>query len=176
MKSDRDLSEHSVDRLIRELVRTRRAASYSEIGLVLDRIGPASFDTRLARIPVRERGLIYDDRVVRDRDDQLFVHLVRRVLIDRQWALGTTMNQYLDDLHRAPHSIDATLSVYSRRGGHLATVLTRTNQVLAAPELGPLWLPELVVVYSADQGIIASGYQASSRDAVGIPKDAQWLL
>ncbi len=36
-------------------------------------------------------------------------------------------------------------------------------------------LPEILVVYSADRGMIITGYQVSSSSQTGIPAEARWL-
>ncbi len=38
-----------------------------------------------------------------------------------------------------------------------------------------LSLPEILVVYSADRGMIITGYQLSSLSQTGIPAEARWL-
>ncbi len=37
------------------------------------------------------------------------------------------------------------------------------------------FLPELLVIYSADRGILVTGYQCSSLATAAIPKEALWL-
>ena len=167
--------EPSIAQLIRMLVQTRRDPKPDVSERIINEIATAPFDPRMARIPIRERGLTYQNRTLLDHDDSLFVHLVRRVLIDGQWALGTSAGQYLDDLHRAASAPEARLAIYFRRGGYLATTLTSTNRALPESRRGPRSLPELLVVYSADRGIIVTGYQVSSVVIAGIPEDARWL-
>ena len=84
------LSDHPADRLIRELIQTRRDGEANEIERILDRIATAEFDSRIVRVPVAERGVSYGNRRLLARDDSLFVHLVRRVVINQEWAMGTT--------------------------------------------------------------------------------------
>jgi hypothetical protein len=36
-------------------------------------------------------------------------------------------------------------------------------------------LPLLLVVYSADESVIVTGYQFSNWEAVNLPEDALWL-
>jgi hypothetical protein len=47
-------------------------------------------------------------------------HLAKRVVLDHQWAFGTTAAQYLADLTAAVRDPRAQLAVYQRRGGHIA--------------------------------------------------------
>jgi hypothetical protein len=169
------LSSDPTDRLIRELIATRRAAAPEEITRILDRIASAAFDPRAVNIPADHRGIVYGDRRLQPRDDSLFAHLVRWVVLDRQWMSGTTAEQFLRDLHRTARVEHAGLVVYSRRGGSIAGVLASTALVVPPSRLGPDSLPWLFVVYAADRGIIVSGYQVVSRNRLVIPEDAQWL-
>jgi hypothetical protein len=172
---DRDLSGHPVDRLIHELVQTRRNVAPDEIQRILDRIATAEFDTRLIQVESFEQGLVYERRRLMPRDESLFVHLVRRAVIDKQWSLGTTAEQYVKDLRRVATVGGVRLAVYQRRGGSIAALLALTHLVIPAEQRGPRWLPELFVVYSADRGIIVSGYQVEGLATISIPEDARWL-
>ena len=169
-------SDHPVDRLIRGRIQTRRNVEQHDIERILDRIATAPFDPRVVRVPTEERGLTYGFRRLLPWDDSLFAHLVRRVVLDQAWAIGTTADEYLRDLHHAARLSSIGLVIYSRRGGSIAGILAPTRFALRAARLGPGSLPELFVVYSADRGAIVSGYQVSSRDELAIPGDAQWLL
>jgi hypothetical protein len=115
------------------------------------------------------------ERAEHARDESLFVHLVRRVLIDAQWAAGTTADRYLSDLRRGVRAGDAKPAGYARRGGFLAATLTPTDQAVPAPRRGPRSVPEPLVAYSADRGMVVTGYQVSGRHVAGIPEDARWL-
>ena len=173
---DRDLSGHPVDRLIHELIQSRRHADPEEIARILDRIATARFDPRLVRVPVEERGIAYGSRQLLPWDHSLFVHLVRRVVLDQQWTMGTTAEEYVQDLHRAARVGGVRLVVYTRRGGAIAGILAPTTSAVPAVRLGSGTSQLLFVVYSADRGFIISGYHVPSRDALAIPEDAQWLL
>lgn len=169
-------SSHPVDLLIREFIETRRSAGPEEIARILERIATAEFDTRLVRTRTRERGVSYENRQLMRWDDALFVHLVRRVVGDAQWAAGTTAEEYLTDLRRTIRAGPVGLALYFRRGGSLAAVLAPTDLAVPAERRGARSHPELAVIYSADRGIILTGYQVPSRDELAIPEDAQWLL
>jgi hypothetical protein len=161
--------------LIRELIETRRGAEPVEIERILDRIATAQFDARAVRVPIEERGLAYGSRRLLPQDDTLFVHLVRRVVLDQEWATGTTANEYVQDLQQAARSRSVRLVIYTRRGGSIAGILAPTTFAVPAARLGPGSSPELYVVYSPDRGVIVSGYQVPSRNELAIPEDAQWL-
>jgi hypothetical protein len=168
-------SQHPVDQLIGALVQPGRVVEPTEIDRIIDRMATAPFDPRLAPVPLAERGLDYQGRVLLARDESLFMHLVRRVLIDGQWAEGTTTEQYLADLRRGVRATSARLAVYARRGGRLATALTATAGSVPVERRGPAALPLLLVVYSADRSMIVTGYQVSSLQVAGISEDARWL-
>ena len=61
------------------------------------------------------------------------------------------------------------------RGGPIATTMTPTTQVIPTRRRGARSLPILLVIYSADRGMIISGYQVSAVGLVRIPAEARWL-
>lgn len=121
------------------------------------------------------RGRQYGGRTIQAKEPSLFRHLVKRVLGENQWPLGTSVGRYLEDLHRAVRAPSARLVLYEARGGHIAATLTPARDVLSPGELGIDALPLLLVVYSADRGTIINGYQASDLTLVRIPGDGRWL-
>lgn len=175
MSLNEGLSQHPVDRLIRELIRTERPATQDEIEQIVVRVSSAPFEPRLAHVPLKERDIAYQGYRLEARTPSLIYHLVKRVVLERQWAYGTTANQYLEDLRRAARARVARLAVYERRGGHLAITVIRTEIALPRLRRTRESLPELLVIYSADRGIIVSGYQVSSLDQTGVPRDVLWL-
>ncbi len=168
-------SRHPTDRLIRELIRARRAAIVAEVALIIDRMATAPFDPRLRKVRVKERGIPYRGRRVAAHEDSLFHHLVKRVLIEQQWADGTTEDQYLVDLRRAVRSAVARLVVYNDRDGPLAATISPTAAVVPTERQGVNPLPNLLVVYSADRGVLITGYQFSSLAHVRLPEEVVWL-
>jgi hypothetical protein len=171
---DDGLSPHPVDTLIRELLATGRAADPVEIDLIIARIAGAPFDPRLdAMIPTKDRGLSYRGTTLGARDSALTYHLIKRVVGDRQWADGTTADQYVDDLHQAVRAADARLVLYRRRGGRIAAVLSRNRIDPVRRGLdSSAWI---LIVFSADRGTIITGYQLSTPAPLNIPEDARWL-
>jgi hypothetical protein len=168
-------SQHPTDLLIRELIASGRAATEAEIAAIVDRTARAPFDPRVVPVAAELRGLTYLGQALGPRDSALNTHLVKRVVAEVQWAYGTTAAQYLADIRRAVRSSGIRLALYERRGGPIAAVLTPTELVLSPAERGPSALPLFLVVYSADRGIIVSGYQVSSVLRTGIPQEARWL-
>lgn len=169
------LSPHPTDRLIRALIQTGRRATLDEVEQIVERMATAPFEPRQRRVPVVERGLSYQGRTLRAREESLFYHLVKRVLVNEQWADGTTADEYLTDLRQAVRSSDAHLLLYRARGGHMAVLIAPTAAILPVMRQGARMLPNLLVVYSADRGIIVSGYQFSALSGIRIPQEAQWL-
>ncbi|HZS02749.1 MAG TPA: hypothetical protein VFE37_28815 [Chloroflexota bacterium] len=169
------ISRHPADRLIRELLEPGRAAGPDEIAQIVARLAAAPFSPRLVSVAIELQGLVYQGRLIYAREPALFAHLVQRVIADRQWAVGTTEQQYLGTLRRAVRSASARLLMYERRGGILAAALARTRQAVPPRQRGARFLPWLYVVYSADRGTIISGYQASGLEELNIPGNARWL-
>jgi hypothetical protein len=160
--------------LIRDLIVTRRAASLIDVERIIARIASAPFDPRPdATIPTKDRGLSYQGVTLGDKAAALTYHLIIRVVGDRQWADGTTADEYVRDLHDAVRSMDARLVIYRRRGGHLAAIVTRNT--INPSRLGTIPCDWLLIVFSADRGTIITGYQLSTASPSNIPEDAQWL-
>jgi hypothetical protein len=170
-----EISQHPTDRLIRELIQTGHLPLQGERAQIIERIAAAPFDPRVLPVRQRHRGLTYAGQTLGDRAPALIYHVVQRVVVDRQWGSSTGATDYLEDLHRSVLWPSALLAVYARRGGHTATVLTGTEDVLPAARRGPEWLPEFAVIYSADRGTIVTGYQFSSLATLALPDELRWL-
>lgn len=164
---------HPYDDLIRAIIRTGRQATPTEVQQILRHIAGAPFDPRVIAVPSNRRGLTYQGRTLGGYEDALFVHLVQRVVVDEQWADGTTEQEYLDDLHAAAGDPGAQLVLYQRRGGAIAAIFA--PNVVPAHRWGRHAEPWLFVVYAADHGTIISGYQVSGLQTLSIPGGAQWL-
>lgn len=143
------LSQDPTDMLIRDLIRTGREARIEEIGQITKRMTEVRFPSGSA-------------------------HLAKHVA-DEQWMVGMTEQEYLSDLQQAIQDETARLAVYERRGGNIALILAETEHIVDERRRGPYWEPLLAVVYSADRGIIVTGYQASSLSRIALPKDVRWL-
>lgn len=168
-------SQHPADRLIRELIGTRRAATVEETARIIERLVTTPFDPRLRGVRVKERGITYLGRAVGAREDSLFYHLVKRVVIEQQWADGTMEDQYLADLRQGVQSVAAQLIVYNDSDGPLTATVTPTALIVPPERLGLNPLPHLLVVHSVDRGALITGYQFSSLDYVRLPENAVWL-
>jgi len=166
-----DPTENPTDRLIREILRTRQAASREEADSILARVAAAPFMGEV-RVPPRHRGLRLGDREVRAREDSLFYHLAKRV-DEGQWAEGTTEEEYLEDLRSAAEDPAARLALYTLRGGTIAGVLA--DNPVPEGRRGPDSLGRLFVAYSADRATIVTGYQVSGEETLNLSEDPLWL-
>lgn len=157
------------------MIRTGRSASDEEVEQIIERIATAPFDRRVIPVPTRLRGLAYQGRTLGAREDALTYHLTKRVVEERQWTMGTTADEYLGDVQRAVRAAVARLTIYARRDGHIAATVTPISVAVPPARRTADSLPNVLVVYSADRGIILSGYQFSGLDRTGIPTEARWL-
>lgn len=173
--SESRFSQHPVDRLIRELIQTGRAATPDEVERIVERMATVPFNPQLVRVARQHRGLTYQGRTLAVRVDSLTYHLLQRVVVESQWGYGTTAQQYVADLRQALGSPQARLVLFERRGGFLAATLTPTTLAVPTIRLGTDPKPHLLVVYSADRGILITGYQFSALEEVSIPQEARWL-
>jgi len=107
--------------------------------------------------------------------DALSYHLVVRIAGDRQWTATTDRGSYLADLGRAVGIEGADIALSYLRGGNIVLLVAPTEEAVPEPRRGPGSLPLTVVVYSADRGVLLTGYQASSLDKIRIAEDALWL-
>lgn len=167
--------QHPIDRLIRDLVARQREATDREIDQLIERMATAPFNPGTVGVRLEERGATYQGQTLGPAADSLTYHLVKRVVLEEQWAGGTTAAQYLEDLRRAVRSPYTRLVLYARRGGPLASTITPTAHVLPPERRGARSLPLLLVVYSVQRSAIISGYQFSTLAAIGVPAEARWL-
>lgn len=174
-REDERLSQHPVDRLIRHLVATSLAPSDDQIGAILDRLATAPFDHREIRVPPSERGLGGRASTLGQRARSLDYHLIKRVTIDRAWSSATRPIDYVSDLQHVARAASCRLYILRRRGGHLAVAFAPTSQVIPPVRLGQDAQAWVLVVYSADWGIIVTGYQTNDEPATRLPREATWL-
>lgn len=165
------MSQDPTDRLIRELIRTRREATSGEVERIVNRMATAPFMPTV-RVPPRDRALYHRDRTVGIREDSLFYHLAKRVS-EGQWRFGTIEAEYLRDLRDAVSNADARLVVYALGSGNFAAILA--GNTVAETRLGEVSEDYIFVVYSADRGRILSGYQVSGIETINISENPLWL-
>lgn len=166
---ERDL----VHRLIREIIRSSRVATDQEVDRIIRYMATAPFSDQLIPVPVELRGQMYFGHRIGARADSLTVHVLARVLSDRQWMVGTTPAEFCADVQAAVLHPSAHLIVYRRRSSYIAAILS--ENIVSPARRGPRSMPLLFVVYSLERGSIISAYQASDVDQISIPGDALWL-
>ena len=172
---DQLLSQGPADQLVRELIRTGRAATPDDVRRIIERMATAPFDPGAVRVRVSERGMHYQGRTIGARVDSLTYHLTKRVVLEEQWVDGKTAWQYIADLRAGVKHSDARVVVYARRSGYLAATTTPIARIIVPARQGARPLPKLLVIYSADHGMIVTGYQFSRLEEIGIPQEARWL-
>jgi hypothetical protein len=161
--------------LIRQIISGLHVATSGDVDQIVERVATAPFNPEIIPVPGSMRGLDYLDDVLSRREPSILTHLVKRVLVEYQWSSGTTIDDYLGDLRRGVRQDAARLALFSRRAGSMVVSLATTNVIVPEQRRGARWQPVFVVAFSADRGIIDSGYQASGLDKVAIPGDARWL-
>jgi hypothetical protein len=83
--------------------------------------------------------------------------------------------EYLADLRQATQSLDARVLAYARWGEHYSATITPTERVVPRARLGSESCPNLLVVYSADRGMIRTGYVFTELADLDTPEDVLWL-
>ena len=134
----------------------------------------APFNPLVRRVPRKDRGYTYLGHRLGAREPSLIYHLTKRVVIEEQWAPGTTAAQYLDDLRAAARAA-AFLAIYRYGSDVAAASLADRSAVIPAARAGPQPQQLILVVYSADNGWLITGYQVSSVAATTIPQGVLWL-
>ena len=161
--------------LIRDLVRTERPASPEEVSRIRDLMATAPFNPNIMPVPREEQGVAYLGVTLGSRIASLTYHLVKRVVLEGQWTVGTTQAEYLADLRSAVKAPSSHLGVYARRGGLVAATVTPSADAVPSHRLGLEAKPMLLVVYSADHDVIVTAYQFSSFSTISLPPEVLWL-
>jgi hypothetical protein len=112
--------------------------------------------------------------VLGNREPSLVVHLVKRTLVEEQWQ-ATTVADYILDLRRAAQAAGAQVLAYTRWGETFAATITPTREAVPIQRLGQKACPNLIVVYSADRGVIVTGYMFTGLADLDLPGDVLWL-
>ena len=150
-------------------------ASLEDIDRIVQRIATAPFNQRPTRVILRERGMVYGDIVLRRMANPLELHLVKRVVDEEQWAVGTTADEYLNELRAAVLHPHAHIMVYERAGDLVAATISPTDEVVPASHQGVNAEPNLLVVASARHGSVLSGYMFSVIEKLNLPERIRWL-
>jgi hypothetical protein len=140
---------------LQALVASPRQVTAAERTSIVRHIASAEFNRDGVTTEEQIRGLTYLGRTVEPWADSLFVHLVRRVLVQRQWADGTTEAMYLADLREAVLHTAADV----RLGLASALPTVQITAPLTVPEerRGPRAQPWIVVIYAPNRDRLVSG-------------------
>lgn len=168
------LSDHEIDVLIRQIITGQHQPSDEDRVLIVRHIVSVKFDDRPFRVPENLR-IADTQSVLGERVSSFHLHYIRRVVVELQWAQTVSPADFLNDLRAAFAHESSRLGVYARRGGKIAIAVAPTNEIIPVHHLGIGTLPMLLVVYSADRGVIVSGYQFSDWSLVAIPGDVRWF-
>lgn len=170
-----NFNEHSVDQLIRELILSERQASPEEIEQIQQRMIHAPFNDKKVRVPARFQELVYQEHMLGEKSPSWLYHLTVHTKGDRQWTNDTMFNQYLEDLRQAIIHPDARLALYIRHTEHWATAFVATDAIIPESRRGADTLPQMLVAYSADRGMIVTGYQFSDYSKLNLPEVIRWV-
>jgi hypothetical protein len=153
----------NVAQLILTLIRTNRQATTEELQQIITTAAQAPFSsrplkiTRWLRQALEARGL----RVPSEKLPSVEIHLLKRMHLDRQWPLGTTRDQFIADLHHAVQHPNVQVWTYRWLGEAFVGFLAPSHiQNVSNSEA------YIFVAYSADYGVIKTGFQASSLEAI----------
>ena len=151
------------DHLIRVLIRTGRRATAAEVQQIIEHVAQAPFASRPMRLTrwlrraLEEKGV----SIPQSKLPSVELHLLKRIHFDRQWPPGTSVEQFVADLHRAVRHPDVQVWTYRWLNESFAGFLAPSHvQEVVAPEAF------IFVAYSADYGTIKTGFQASSAEAI----------
>lgn len=151
------------DDLIRDLIKTNRLASETELNQIVQHVSQRPVSTRLIKINrwLRHELAVRGVQISSERLPSIELHLLKRIYFDGQWPSHTTSVQYEADLHRSVLHPSVQVWTYLRLREHCVGFLAPSH-IQSAPNPEPF----IFVAYSADFGTIKTGYQASSSEAV----------
>lgn len=141
---------HPADLLIRELIAHLRSPTEQEIRLITDRIASAPFNQDMQKVSPRLRGRRYSGVTLDAQLPSLTLHWIQHVGIERQWATGTTIDTYVETLHRAARELEARIALYRQwESRDIAAAIVSTRMVLHPHQMGTGTLPNRAVAKSA---------------------------
>lgn len=161
---------------IRNWYRDPQRVSPSEVDDIRATMARAEFSSDISTVRTKYRGYTHAGITTVAKMPSLDYHLVKRVAIERQWSERTTAASYLDDLRAIISNEASHLAVYERHNKMFVLAYQDTARVLPAERLGEETETYAGVFYEVDRGIITSGYQFSSLDALNIDQKAlRWI-
>ena len=154
---------NDVDQLLLTLVRLNRQATNEAVPQMMTHVAQAPFSSRPVKMTRWLRQAL-EARGVRSPGEKLpsvDIHLLKRLSLDRQWPAGTTVEQFLTDLHQAVRHPAVQVWTSRWRGEACAGCLSPSPlRNVPNPDAS------MFVASSADHGVIRTGFQASSPEAI----------
>lgn len=152
----------TADDIILDLITTGRRATADEVDTIIAHVAQAPFATYLARVPRDLRALLVALGIhAPARLPSVEWHLLKCIYADQQWPVGTTVDRYVDDLHRAAQHSDVRVWTYRYYGRPYAGFMAPSH-VRAVPRPRAF----IYVAYDPQFSTITTGYQASGYGAV----------
>lgn len=79
------------NKLIRELLNSKRAPTEEDIKKILDHVAKAPFSTRPVPVNKSLRGQVFQGHEQGKSESSIIAHLAKRVLLDQEWAETVTI-------------------------------------------------------------------------------------
>jgi hypothetical protein len=153
----------SIVQLILTLIGSQRQATNEELQQIIAYVAQAQFSSRPLKINRRLRHEleVQGGQVPSEPLPSVEIHLLKRIHLDKQWPLGTSVDGFIADLHQAVQHPEVQVWTYRWLGEAFAGFLAPSHvQNVSNPE------PLIFVAYSADYDTIKTGFQASSSNAI----------
>lgn len=158
---------------IRALIRGERQITQEDLTRVIAHVAKAPFASRPIRVAPELQGKEYLGHQLGHTAPSHLAHLAKRVLLERQWRYGTTVEEYFNDLRSATRHPGARIAAFVSHG--VCRVGLLSPNTVPLERLGDRAQSWLWVLYDAEHDTITSGYQVSRLEEISLPKDARWL-
>jgi hypothetical protein len=154
-------SNDPADALVRELIRTGRGTTPTEVERIVLRVAASTFNPARRNIPRPLRELIAAAGYqIPERGDDLLYHWAKHVIGDQQWSSTTTAEEYWQDILRLIANSRSGVLVQpvrrrrTRGDQYFSGVIIVGNvrDVVAEARLGPRAGAEFITIYNADTG------------------------
>lgn len=152
----------SANDVILDLIAAARQATPDEVAAIIAHVAQVPFAAYLSPVPGSLRNFLAAHGIqVPTRLPSVERHLLKRIYDEQQWPIGTTVDDYLNDLHQAVHHQDVGLWTYRYYGRPYAGFMAPSH-VRAVPR--PLAF--IYVAYDPQFSTITTGYQASGYGTI----------
>jgi len=152
----------NIDAIIIELIESGRQATDDELSQIVNHVAQAPFASHWVRLPTWLRGaLVRFGITVPTRLPADEAHLIKRIYYDRQWPVGTSIDEFVADLSFAIRHPNARVWTYEYFGEPYVGFLAPSH-IQDAPGTRPY----IFVAYSARHGALTTGYQASGPETI----------